>query len=341
MIIRDFGPNGAFSLTDWTQEVSFIPNTWGLINNLGIFGTLPVAEHTVSFQEVSKDFGLILDRVRGDRANTNKDYNRKIHTFPIPHFPLEDAIFPKDVQGKSAYGNLSEAETLEGVRARKMERIRLSHAATLEYARAVALTTGNIYAPNGTVALNWFSEFGVTQQVVNFAFSNASTSIIGASELAIAGIQDNSGMISYAGVVALCSPEFFAALISHPTIAPAYQFYTSTQSPLRDRLAQGGSVTALHRQFEHGSVLYIEMRDQFAGNRLIPASTAVFVPTGTDFFQTYFGPAERFDIVNTLGQEVYMFEQAAPNGTAINIETESNFANALLKPMTVIKATMS
>lgn len=339
MIIRSF--NNAYEIVDWSQEVSYIPNTWGTINDLGIFQTEAVAEHTVTFQEVSKDFGLIVDRVRGDRSNVNKDYSRKIHSVPVPHFPLEDAIFPKDIQGKSAYSNLSEADNLAEVRARKMERIRNSHAVTLEYARAVALTTGSIYAPNGTVSLNWFTEFGVTQTVVDFVFGTSTTDIIAKIETGIAAIQDNAGMVSMTGIVALCSPVFFGKLISHPTIKTAYQYYASTQEPLRQRLAQGGSATAYHRRFEFGGVTFIELRDQYAGNALIPSGDAVMVPTGTPYFKTYFSPAERFGLVNTLGQEVYMFEYPSPDQTAIKIETESNFTNAILKPALVVRLTSS
>ena len=339
MIIRAF--NDAFSVVDWTKEVTFIPNTWGTINDLGIFQTEQVAEHTVTFQEINKDFGLILDRVRGDRSNVNKDYGRKIHSFPVPHFPLDDAIFPKDIQGKSAYSDLSQEDTLAEVRARKMERIRNSHAITLEYARAVALTTGNVYAPNGTVALNWFTEFGVTQTVVDFVFGTSTTDIIAKIETGIAAIQDNAGMVQMTGIVALCSPVFFGKLISHPTMKTAYQYYASTQEPLRQRLAPGGSATAYHRRFEFGGVTFIEMRDQYAGNQLIPSGDAVMVPTGTEFFKTYFSPAERFGLVNTLGEEVYMFETPSTNGTAIAIETESNHASALLKPALVVRLTSS
>jgi hypothetical protein len=341
MIIRDLG--NSFQLSDWTREVNIIPNTWGTIGNLGIFTEEPVAEHVVQFQEVNRDFGLVVDRVRGDRSNFNKDYKRKLHTFSVPHFPLDDAILPKDIQGRSAYTNLSEAETLEGVRMRRMERIRNSHAVTLEYARAVALTTGNVYAPNGTVSQNWFTEFGVTQTVVDFLLGTAGTNVISKVEAGISAIQDNAGMVSITGVVALCSPTFFAKLISHSYVTTAYQYYTvnGAQQPLRNRLSPDSSAVALHRTFEYGGCLFIEMRDQYAGNQLIPAGDAVMVPTGTDYFRTYFSPAERFFTVNTLGEQVYMFETQSMNGTSIEIETESNYANALLKPALVVRLTTS
>jgi hypothetical protein len=338
MITRDFG--SPFNVVDFTREVNLIPNTWGTINNLNIFEVNPVAEQVVTFQEIQQGFGLVLDRVRGDRQNQSQDYTRKLHSVPVPHFPLGDQIVPKDIQGKSAYTNLSEAETLDAVRMRKMERIRKSHAATLEKARAQLLTSGTVYAPNGTVALNWFTEMGVTQTVVDFLLGTPATAVMAKVEAGIAAIQDNAGVNEISGIVALCSPVFFAKLIVHATIVNAYQYFASTQNILRDR-AGAADGTGLHRTFYFMGCNFIEMRDSYAGSLLIPTGDAVMIPTGTDFFRTYFAPAERFGLVNTLGEQVYFFENANQYGTAIDIDTESNFLNGMMKPALCVRLTSS
>lgn len=341
MITRDFANNGQFNVTDWTEEVNLIPNQWGTLGTMGIFSEHSVAEHVVQFQEVIKDGNVLVDYVRGVRSAQGQDGVRKLHAFQVPHFPYDDAIYPQDIQGKRAYGGTNEAETFDAVRMRKMERIRQNHAWTLEKARAQALVLGTVYAPNGTVSQNWFTEFGVTQTTVDFLFGTPTTEIGEKIEAAIAAIQDNAGSVSMTGIVALCGTTWFANLIKHPTVKQAYTYYSSTQEPLRQRLAAGGSVTALHREFFYMGVRFIEMRDAYNGVRNIPATEAYFIPTGTDFFRTYFSPANRFGIVNTPGEQVYMFETMAPNGTAYTIETESNFVNALLKPQLVIKAITS
>lgn len=345
-ITRDFLNGGQFNVTDWTQEINVIPNQWGTIGQLGIFAEEGVAEHVVQFEEIIKDGNIIVDRVRGDRSTQNRDYTRKIHSFLVPHFPLEDAIYPKDIQGRRAYGSATEAETFDAVRMRKMERIRQNHAWTLEFARAQAITAGTVYAPNGTIGTqDWYQEFtgAARPAAIDFLLGTSTTEVLAKIEQAIAQIQDNSGSVSITGVIALCSPEFFGKLIQHASIKQAYQYYSSTQEPLRQRLSMGvaNSAVAMHREFFHGSVRFIEMRDTYNGQRLIPANNAYFLPTGTEFFKTYFSPADRFQFVNTLGEQVYMFETPAPNGTAYAIETESNFVNALLKPLLVVAATTS
>jgi hypothetical protein len=333
MLIRSFG--NSFEVQDWTQEINVIPNQWGTIGQMGIFAEEPVAEHVVVFEEIIKDGALIVDRVRGDRAVVGKDANRRLHTFAVPHFPYDDAISPQDLQGKRAYGSASEAETLEAVRTRKMERIRQNHAWTLEFARAQALTAGTVYSPNGTVSQDWYAEFGVAKKTVNFALGTAGTEVLAKIEEGIAHIQDNTGGESVTGTVVLCSPEFFAALIIHPSVKAAYQYYASTQEPMRQRL--GGSF-AMQRRFVHGGTEFVEMRDTYAGQRLLPVDKAFMVPTGTqNAFKTYFSPANRFGLVNTLGEQVYMFESADTKGTKIEIESESNFVNALLRPQLVVE----
>lgn len=340
MLTRNFGANGQFQLTDWTQELNVIPNQWGTIGQLGLFQEEGVAASTVTFEEIVKDGALIVDRIRGDRPSTNKDGTRKIHTFAIPHFPDSDAIYPKDLAGVRAYGNPNEADNLARLRTDKMARIRQNYAWTLEAARAQAIVSGTVYAPSGTVVQDFNTEFGWTRTTVGFALSTGTTEVIDKIEQCIASIQDNvsnGGNIS--GVVALCSPTFFAALISHPTVKAAYQYYSSTQEPLRNRLAAGNSAAAIRREFYYGGVQFLEMRDKYAGTQLIPADEAYFVAQGTDGFKTYYAPAERFGLVNTIGEALYMFETEAADGTKIEMQTESNFMNAILRPQAIVKAT--
>lgn len=337
-ITRSFQNN--FEVQDYTQELLMIPNQWGSIGQMGIFTEESVSTNTVNFEEITKDGALIVDKVRGERASVGKDYTRKIRTFPIPHFPYDDAITPQDVQGKRAYGDFNAAETLGAVRARKMERIAQNHAWTLEFARAKALTTGDVYAPSGTVSHNWYTEFGVTQKSVDFVLGTGTTEVLIKQEEVIAHIQDNAGNGGVmTGIVALCSPEFFNKLITHPTVKAAYSSWTNSQDPTRSRVGLG--VTAMHRVFEWGGITYFEMRDTYAGQRLIPAGEVYFVPRGTDAFRTYFGPANKFDFVNTAGERMYMFEYAGERGDKIEIETETNFVNAVLRPQVVVKGSSS
>lgn len=343
MIIRSFA-NG-FQVQDWTQELNVIPNQWGTIRELGIFQHESVAQHTVVFEEISQTGALVLDMVRGSRAQNGKRDGRKMHSFVVPHFPLDDYISPQDLQGQRAYGKPNEEEQLALVRTRVMERLRMNHAWTLEAARAQALVLGTVYAPNGTVVQDWYTEFGITRKSIDFVLGTSTTDVIAKIEEGIAHIQDNAFGERVSGMVVLCSPEWFAKLISHASVKTAYQYYSSTQEPLRQRL---GGDFALRREFVHGGARFVELRDSLGGTigagtgtRIIPSGKAFMVPTGTSAFKTYFSPAQRFGLVNTLGEEMYMFETTDPKGTQIEIESETNFVNALLRPALVVELTSS
>jgi len=337
-IIRSYA--NAFEVVDYTQELAIIPNSFTLLNDVGLFSEEFLSTPTVTFEETNSTLGLITDQFRGAKPSANKDDIRKIHSYSIPHFPMTDLVLPQDIQSKKAYGSASVAETEAAVLARKMERIRRNYDITMEVSRFATLTTGNAYAPNGTISGNFFTQTGITQTVVDFVLATATTDIIGKCETVLAAMQDNANtgdVIS--GVVAYCSPEFFSKLISHAKVQDAYRYYSATsgQEILRNRAGGGGG---LYREFSMGNIRFVENRGILAGTRMIPANEAVFVPVGTmDSFVTYFSPANKLDFVNTMAERAYMFTFRSPKGESIEIDCESNWLNTLRRPALVIKGT--
>jgi hypothetical protein len=327
-----------FELVDYTEELLLVPNKWGLINELGLFGEEGVSQHSVTVESSDGTLGLVADKNRGERNNVNKDDTRTLRSFAIPHFPLDDAIKPEDVQGKRAYGSADQAETEAAVIARKLERIRMNHAVTLEAARAYAITVGAIYAPNGTVSGNFYTDFGITRKSIDFVLGTSTTDLNAKSEEGIAHIQDTiqSGEV-VSNVIALCSPAFFGKLINHATVKEAYKYYTSTQEPLRNRLGSG-----VYRRFVHGGVEYIEYRGSYNGTALIPTGEAYMLPQGTsDMFKTYFSPANKFSHVNTIGEQAYVFTYRDPKDSEILIQSEANLLNLVRRPQAVVQLTTS
>lgn len=322
-----------FEVTDLTQELLLVPNTYGLIGQMGIFSQDSVAHNTVTLESMAGTLGIIGDKVRGERNNVNKDETRKIYSFSLTHHPLDDYVTPQDIADKRKFG-ADLAETEADVIARKLARIRRNHAITLEAARAHTIVTGQQFAPNGTVASDFYSVFGITRKQIDFVLGTSTTDILSKIEEGIAHIQDNvmDGSV-VDDVVVLCSPEFFGKLINHAKVQNAYQFYSSTQEPLRNRLGTG-----LYRRFNYGGVEFVEYRGSYNGARLIPAGEAYALPRGVeDAAVTMFGPANKMDAVNTAGEEAYVWTYRSPKGDKIEIESESNFINILRRPASVVK----
>lgn len=339
MLIRS--PINNFDVVDLTSAVRNMPIQYGTFNELGIFSEEGVASDTVMFEETTLDGALIVDRVRGEKNLVNKDPTRKLHTFAVPHFPLDDHISPKDLQNKSAYDNFNEVEQLDAVRTRKLTRMRQNHDWTLNKARAQALFAGTAYAPNGTVFQDWNAEFSVTRVGVDFLFGTSSGQVLASIEQVIQAVQDGMGGNGiFTGIIAPVDTGFFNRLIAHPSVVQAYQYQQNVQAgldPIRGRLAAGGKPMQNGREFYYGGITFREVRDVYNGSKLTTANEGVAVPQGSEMFKTYFSPAERFGLVNTQGEMMYAFEQAAQNGTKIDLETESNHISALLRPQSVVR----
>lgn len=336
-ITRSF--TAPFEMTDLTEELLLIPNTYGLVNQLGIFRDESVTQHAVTVESSASTLALISDKVRGERNNVNKDRTRNLRSFPIPHFPLDDYLAPEDIQGRRAYGS-DNAETQAAVMARKLEDIASKHAVTLEAARMHAITQGAIYAPNGSVVGNYYTDFGVTRKEIAFDLSNSATDVIAKVREVTDHIQENilDGEIvdSY---VALCSPEFFDALVQQAGVKEAYKFYQSTQEPLRNGLRDGR-----YAKFEHAGVTfyrYVGAYKDAAGvtQKLVPANEAYFLPLGTrDTFISYFSPANKLDYVNTLGEKAYVWTYTDPKGAKVEIESEHNALHLIRRPSAIVRA---
>jgi len=93
-----------FGLTEWTPSLLVVPNQFGVLNASGLFAESSVSQNTFTFEEMETTYAQITDRIRGERTLQSRDPNRKIRSYPIPHFNLSDAILPQDLQGKRQIG---------------------------------------------------------------------------------------------------------------------------------------------------------------------------------------------------------------------------------------------
>ncbi len=337
MITRSFGNN--FEVQDFTQELAMVPNIRTPLSDLNLFRPESIATTSVVFEQTFGTLGLLSDVYRGGSVYANSDETRKLHTYAVPYFKVIDRLTAQDIQSKRAYGSADQAETQAMALERKMTRMKRSALMTSEYAKFYAITQGKIYSPSGAVAhSSFYTDFGVTRKEIDFALDVSTTDVLAKIEEAVAHVQDNllSGDV-YSGVVCLCSPEFFAALVGHAKVSTAFTYYSSTQEPNRNRL--GGDNT-LHREFFYGGCLFREIRDGVNGTRFIGTDEAYFLPIGTqDTFVSYWAPSNKLDLANSLGEEMYLFQTRNPNGESLDLELEFSQVHLLRRPQGIVKAT--
>lgn len=331
------GPYSAGQVGDYTQEINKIPNEFTAIQQAGLFGAEGVATTTVIIDQVEDDLVVLPEVVRGSPASRAKGETIKQLPLIIPHIPHEDYLMPEDIQDKRYPGQIG-PDTLTRKRAKKMESLRRKHAQTLEWLRMGAIK-GLIVGGSGNTIYNLYTEFGVSQETQDYALTTDATDVPGKIRATKRFIENNvfAGMM-VSSFYCYCSPEFFDALVTHPNVVRAYQYYASRQEPLRNDTRRG---------FLYQGVMFEEYN---ANITLLDGTAKKFIDTGEaymfakdvpDLFMTYFAPANRLSYVNTEGQEIYLFEYPDPEDRFIKMYSESNPLPICRRPQSIVKLVKS
>ena len=327
--------NPAFNMTSLTAAINIIPNRYGLLSELGIFATKPVRTRSVLVEEYAGRLTLLPTRPVGSPGTVAQAGKRTVRSFVIPHIPHDDVILPDEVQGLRAFGSETEMEALSSVMARHLADLRNKHAITLEHLRMGAIK-GQILDADGSVLVDLFAEYGITQQTVAFDLANANANVKKKCYDLLRSIEDRLlGEVS-TSVLVLCSAEFFDALTTHPKVEAAYARWQEGQVLIDDMRAG----------FTFAGITFREYRGQVTApdgttRRFIAAGEAHAFPLGTmDTFATYFAPADFNETVNTLGQELYAKQEPREFDRGVNLHTQSNPLPMCHRPGVLVKVTV-
>lgn len=331
-------PQNAFQLVDRTNELLLLPQTWTLLGDTGLFKEEFLSTNTVTFEERNGALALIGDKIRGDKPQAANGVVRKLHSYNTTYHPYVDALYPQDLAGVTRPGsNGKELDTKAAAIVRKLEQARKSFDVTLEVARFKTLATGAVYAPNGTVVGNFYTDMGVTRNEVDFVTGTATTDLVDKCESIIAGFQASAteGQV-ITEVIGYASPAFFRKLISHAKVQVAYQYYTATEAQQIHRNRAGGA--GLYRRFQYAGITFIEVGTVLAGETLVPAGDCIFVAKDDmGAFVTFYSPASRFGYINTIAERSYAWTFEDPRQTEITIEAEMSMLNILRNPRFVAR----
>lgn len=316
--VMDIFNDDAFSfvsLTDQVNRLPFEPGQAGLAVN---WNTTGVATTTIAIELRSRQLSMLQPLPRGGPGQSFKKQTDKMISIPIPHYQVDDAISADEVQGRRAFGaDGPTVETIEGyLEERRQEHVSLRLNPTMEFMRMGALQ-GIIVNWDGSVLLNLYTAFGIAQpSAVNFPFSVSPGD--GTVRTAGAALKRKitkafGGTASFSGITALCSPEFFDALISSDEVRKTF-LNQQEASELRADYAYGG--------FDFGGIHWEEYRgsapqftDGVTDTQFLAANTAIAFPTGVvglNIYRTVFAPADYNETVNTMGlpryEKIYDFE---------------------------------
>lgn len=361
--IVDVFSGDAFSVKELTDSINLFPNQYGLINALNLFSHKGVATTSVGVEINKGVLNLIQSRPRGSQANKNIRSKREMRFFEIPHFPLDDTIRPSDIQNIRAFGSPDQTKTPESEIADRLGEMSKKHDITHEYLNAGAIA-GQILDADGSVLLDIFGEFGVTENKVDFSLTTPTTKLVEKAQQVWGTIEDALEGDTLEGVVALCSPEFFKSLVSHAAVETAFKEYRDSTVRMANILSQVGitggpglpgsaeqATDPMRRDVRKGffwqDIWWIEYRgkatfkqedgDTVTRNFIAP-NTCRFLPIGTqDTFRSYSAPADWMETVNTIGLPKYAKIVPDQGGRWVELLSESNPLPLCLRPKVLVK----
>lgn len=342
-----------YQATDLTEQINRIPNSYGLIRAMGLFGPdggTPVISTVV---EITIEDGILRVLPAKDRGGpgtpAERETGKKIF-LEVPHFPDLDLITPQDIQNMMVIAaRTRRPATVEDELAKRLRNIRNNHDITLEYLRMGALK-GLILDGNGTTLYDLYDVFGFNKVTVDFLLGTAGTDIIDKCNQVFQSIASNLKGETMSRVEVLVDSSFFNKFIQHAKVAP---YWTSNQLGVAaiaqmERTNLGGQ---WGRVFEFQNLLFREYygsaptRDNTGAKVTTPFLAAGYgtaYPAGTqNMFDTYFAPADDIRFVNTPGEQIYISPEVLKHGAGIELKSQSNPLPICKRPEALVEVRSS
>ena len=320
-----------FTLAEMTAAINQLPHVPTQLGDSGLFEYSGVSTLTVQVERQGQTLALVSSRPRGAPGQPIGRNTRDLRPFNLVHLPLDDKILADEVQGVRDFGTDGSLTPLEKRRNEVMQHGMRRLDLTLEFHRVNALK-GIVYDADGTTVLHdFFTEFGVAPNTLDFVLDNAATEVRAKCDEAGDLIEDELGGNPFTGMVAYCGRTFWKSLVTDKSVKETY-LNTIQAASLRGDPAE---------QVEFGGITWRKYRGAANGSQMIGANDAYIVPTGVPgLLIGRFGPADYNETVNTIGLPVYARGIPMRNNKGWDIEMQSNPIHILTRPRAVIRATI-
>jgi len=326
-----------------TESINIPPYETGRLAQLGLFTDTPL--HT-TYAKIGIEEGtitIIPARERGGPGNKNMGGDRRETLIPIPHFPLDDAITPSDLQNLTVYGSNYVMQALGNVYNDKLQAMRSKHDATHANLDWGAINGLVIDAENKTL-FNLWSHFGVTQPTMSFALSTEATDVAAKNRALKQAIRRNLKGAPSSGVRVFAGADWFDAYVGHASVKEGLKRYRGdTPDPGRDDITDefryaGLVVERVEEEFD------VRLADNtFETRPAVAANQAVAVPFGTPYFRRYIAPPDTIQDANRAprpSDKVFVSTDDLPHGKGRDMHTESNVLPVCLRPQVMFKLTL-
>ena len=311
----DVFKGNTFNTMALTTSINKLPFAPSRIGQMGLFTPQPVAKTVVLVEEYNGVLTLVPTSARGGPATLGSAGKRTCRNFAIPHLAVEDVILADDLQDIRAFGSEDTVAGMAQVVNQRLLEHRQRMEVTQEYHKIGALHGIILDADGATTIYNLFTEFGVSEDTVDFDFATATSPIREKCLQVKRYIETALGGLVYDHIHAFCGYDFFEDLISHATVAAAYNEYMG--AIMRRNDPRSG--------FEYGGIIFEEYPGSVGGVSFIDHEACRFFPVGTpNLFKVHYAPADFVEAVNTLGLPVYAKQEPMEFGRGIKLHVQSN-----------------
>lgn len=329
-MMLDVFKGDAFSYTELVAGINLIPFTPTRLGKMGLFKEEGVSTLTVAIEMQNGVLTLVPTAPRGSRGVSKDQEKRTIRDFRTSHLPQTVTVLADEVQGLRAFGKTNEVETAKKFLMKKTAVARRDLDLTHEYQRLGALK-GIVLDADGSTIYNYFTEFGVAQQVLDMNLDSTATIVRDKCHAIHRLVEDTLGGVAFEYIHALSSPTFFDALCSHVSVRDTF---LGVDGKMLRRTAR--------MQFEFGDIVFEEYRGTIGGTPMIAAGDAYAFPVGVpDLFKTLYAPANYEDTVNTEGLPFYMRGKDMDFNIGIEYQIQSNPLHMNTRPNSSIRLTLT
>lgn len=337
MATLDIFNNDVFSFTSMSSSINLIPFTPMQVGGLGIFNDLPVRTTTIWVEERQGRLALIQSSPRGGPGMPMGLNRRVARNFQIPHLQIDDSVMADEIQNIRDFGSEDQVRSIEGLVAEKQAAHVESIETTIEFQRMGAIQ-GTVRDADLTVMVDLFTEFGITR-VDGFAFDFANATVPAVLQMIDdihLSIRTQMGGTMFNGYHAFCGHQFISELRTHDAYRSTVQRFEDGVL-LNETFMQNPGNRGVQR-IVFQNTIFEEYQGTVSGVDFVAPTDAHFFPLSPIIFNTYFGPAEYEETVNTLGLPRYARQWPMENSKGRFMEVQSNPLSLCLRPATLVHA---
>ena len=334
MATLDIFDNDAFGVTSLSSTITDLPDVPTKLGDKGLFSEEGISTTTFMLERQGSSIKVLPTAPRGGVREPVALGPRKLLPLSLFHIPASWSVLADEVQGIRSYGSETEVDQVSKLVERKLAVVKSSMDLTHEYQRVGALK-GQVLDADGSLLLDIYAAFGMTQQLMPWNIATASAGDPKGSCVALKQmIQAKLGGRTFSKIRVICSLGFFTKLVSNTAMQKAFELFNQNAFARTDQVHGG--------DFEFAGVVFEIYSGGTDAGDFIPDGFAYAYPEGvTGMFQTKFAPADYMETVNTIGLPFYAKQEPMKFGKGIDGEAQSNPLHFNGLPEAVIKLSVA